>query len=95
MGHADGQFSEIGQGRETLIQTFLEGFDSCEIRLDNSLIGSVGRHTHETMNADMLIRASGGIFINYGFYLLFIQAAFGQFCAQVQFQQDINDSGIG
>ena len=77
MGHADGKFCEVGQLRITGVQALFEGLDAGEIGLDNSVVIGVGGHSHQAVDADVLVGTSIGIFIKDGFNFLLGEAAFG------------------
>ena len=63
VGHSDGEFGEVGQLRVTGIQVLFEGLDAGEIGLDKRFVIGVGGHAHQTLDADVLIGTSAGIFI--------------------------------
>ena len=77
MGHSDGELGEVGQLGITGVQTLLEGLDAGEIGLDNSVVIGVGGHSHQAVDADVLIGTAAGIFIKDGLDLLLGEAAFG------------------
>ena len=54
----------------------------------------MGGHAHQAVDADVLIGTAAGIFIKDGLDFLLGEAAFGEFGAEVKFQQDIDGSGI-
>lgn len=94
VGHSDGELGEVGQLGITGVQTLLEGLDAGEIGLDNSVVIGVGGHAHQAVDSDVLVGTSIGIFIKDGLDFLLGEAAFGEFGAEVKFQQDIDGPGI-
>ena len=77
VGHSDGELGEVGQLGITGVKTLLEGLDAGEIGLDNSVVIGVGGHSHQAVDADVLIGTAASIFIKDGFNFLLGEAAFG------------------